>query len=222
MHDCSWTVSLLNFSTRVTMSFNEESTDLIYELLFCDNPELYKKNNTAKGSYPWNILFNEQASADDLEKIISDEKAESRVKVLAYNQLRKRGYPIASKELLGVIVEVGMEKGLDVLASYQDGTARFIHHSGKMVIWDATDQTSNEITQQLFRDSMNIVSRIGPWEQARRPRPATHDVRITFLVSDGLYFGEGGVNVLFKDPFAAPALSSATALMQYLMSFARE
>jgi len=47
-------------------------------------------------------------------------------------------------------------------------------------------------------------------------------VRISFLVTDGLYFGEGPINVLFSDALAAPALSSATALMQYLVNRAEK
>jgi len=41
-------------------------------------------------------------------------------------------------------------------------------------------------------------------------------IRISFLVSDGLYFGEGPINDLFKDQLAAPALLATTRLMQYL------
>jgi hypothetical protein len=41
-------------------------------------------------------------------------------------------------------------------------------------------------------------------------------MRITFLVSDGLYFGEGPINDLFNDPMAKPALITATELMRYL------
>jgi hypothetical protein len=40
--------------------------------------------------------------------------------------------------------------------------------------------------------------------------------RISFLVADGLYFGEAPLNNLFNDPLAAPALQAATALMQFL------
>ena len=130
--------------------------------------------------------------------------------------LRAAGEPIEEKELLGVIVEVGMDDGLDALASYKDGTGRYINYTGKMIISEAPDDVLIDITAQLFRDSMSIVQRIGPWDGARKPHPVKGKVRITFLVSDGLYFGEGPINVLFNDAMAAPALSSATALMNYM------
>jgi hypothetical protein len=63
---------------------------------------------------------------------------------------------------------------------------------------------------------MSIIGRIGLWDGARKPHPVKGNVRIAFLVSDGLYFGEGPINVLFNDALAAPALSSAAALMNYM------
>lgn len=57
----------------------------------------------------------------------------------------------AKKELLAVIIEVGLENGLDVLASYANGTARYINQSGKMIIWENTiDDTANHLTRQLL------------------------------------------------------------------------
>jgi hypothetical protein len=37
---------------------------------------------------------------------------------------------------------------------------------------------------------------------------------MTFLVSDGLYFGEGPFNALQKDPMGGPVLAKATQLVQ--------
>ncbi|MEP6795703.1 MAG: hypothetical protein ABJB16_15345 [Saprospiraceae bacterium] len=198
--------------------YKDESRNLIYELLFCDDIELYKRNTTQKDISPWNVLFADKLNIKELQKMIMDENTESRVKLLAYKKLQLAGEQIEEKELLGVIVEVGMDEGLDVLASFRDGTARYINHSEKMIIWEMSDQTSTEITTKLFRDSANIVQRIGPWNKPRLPHPAKGKVRLTFLVSDGIYFGEGEINSFFNDPLAAPALQSATALMQYLTS----
>ena len=196
--------------------YHENAVNVIYELLFCDKIELYRTGHSAPDTYPWDILFAPAPDIKDLKKIILDDRAETRVKILAYDALRQREQPVEEKELLGVIVEVGLDEGLDVLASYQDGTARYINYTGKMILWDTADGTSLEITAQLFRDSLNIVHRIGPWNNPRKPRPEKGNVRISFLVSDGMYFGEGPINVLFNDALAAPALQSATALMNYM------
>jgi len=37
---------------------------------------------------------------------------------------------------------------------------------------------------------------------------------MTFLVSDGLYFGEGPFNALQKDPLGGPVLAKAAQLLQ--------
>lgn len=196
--------------------YHNESTNLIYNLLFCDSIGLYRRSASQTNQYPWSILMADTSDVADLRKIIDDEKTESRMKILAYNLLREGGQNVNTKELHGVIVEVGIDAGLDVLASFRDGSARYINHTGKMVIWETSNNTSEALITQLFNASANIVKQIGPWDKPRRPHPSRGVVRITFLVSDGLYFGEGPIAALFNDALAGPALMSATKLMQYL------
>ena len=137
--------------------------------------------------------------------------------ILAYNRQLASGHKPTKKELLAVIVEVGLDEGLDVLASFNNGTARYINHSGKILVWETTnDEAANKITTDLFASSQNIVNQIGVWDKPRRPNPTKGNTRITFLVSDGLYFGEGPIDVLMNDSMSNPALTKATELMQYL------
>lgn len=194
--------------------------NLIYELLFCDNIALYKSHNQNPVVYPWNILLAESNNNSELQQIIDDTNLETRAKILAYHKLRTAGVSIDKKELMAVIVEVGMDAGLDVLASFKDGTARYLNHSGNMIIWDTVTADSNELIRQLFDEGLKIVQQIGPWDKARRPQPTSGNARISFLVSDGLYFGEAPINTLFNDPLAARALQAATSLMQYLTAHA--
>lgn len=197
--------------------YKDNSTNLIYNLLFCDNLELFKENTNEPHNYPFDILFSNNSSISDLQKIIDDTISDPRIKVLAYNRQIASGHKPTKKELIAVIVEVGLDEGLDVLASFNDGTARYINHTGKILVWETTeDKRANEITKQLFESSVNIVNKIGAWDKPRRSNPTKGNVRITFLVSDGLYFGEGTMDVLFRDPMASPALTTATELMQYL------
>ena len=203
-------------SSKSTTPYKDQSANLIYNLLFCDDLDLYKENTPPPLDYPFNILFSDTSSADDLLKITNDPDSDPRIKLLAYNKLTSTGQLPEKKELLAVIVEVGLDDGLDVLASFVNGTARYINHTGKILIWETTDETSTVITSELFSKSRDIVNRIGPWDNPRRPAPATGNVRITFLVSDGLYFGEGPMDVLFDDVMAGPALGAATHLMQHI------
>lgn len=197
--------------------YKDEATNKIYNLLFCDDIELFKSNIKPPYNYPFDILFNESAQITDLQKIITDVDSEPRIKLLAANKLLAAGQTPA-KELLVVIVEVGLDEGLDVLASYKNGTARYINYTGSMIIWENTDDAeANALKDELFEKSEVVIKQIGPWDQPRKAHPVKGYVRLSFLLTDGLYFGEGPMNVLFNDPMASAPLSSATRLMQYLM-----
>lgn len=197
--------------------YKDSSTNLIYNLLFCDNIDLVKNNTKPPYSYPFDVLFSEISTISDLQKIIDDSTSDTRLKILAYNRQIASGHKPIKKVLLAVIVEIGLKNGLDALAAYSDGTSRYINETGKILAWETTDEKSNELIRDLFSKSQNVVNQIGAWDKPRRPAPTNGNVRITFIVSDGLYFGEGPVEVLFKDPMAGPALTSATYLMNYLI-----
>lgn len=126
--------------------YNDNATNLIYNLLFCDSLELYKGNTPSPHTYPFDVLFADTSTVDDLNKIADNPHLESRVKLLAYDRLLSKGYAPAEKELLAVIIEVGLDEGLDVLASFKDGTARYINQTGKMLIWETADATSTQLT----------------------------------------------------------------------------
>ncbi len=213
-------MGLFNFRKKEAVPagpYREEAANKIYELLFCDDPELLKSNIKPPYAYPLDVLFDESPKTTDLQKIIADDASEPRIKLLAANRLLATGEKPA-KELLAVIVEVGLDGGLDVLASFQNGTARYINYTGQMIIWENTDDAAaNALKDDLFKKSEAVVKQIGPWDQPRKPYPAKGNVRLSFLLTDGLYFGEGPMNVLFNDPLAGAPLNSATRLMQYLM-----
>ena len=182
----------------------------IYNMLFCDDIELYR-NATAKQEYPWNILLSENANATELLKVASDPELETRIQLLAYHLLGSD-----AKKFLGVVVEVGMEGGLDTLAAYKDGTARYINHSEKLTVWDTVTNESKQLVDDLFYHSFQVVKQIGPWDKERLPQPGVDQIRLSFLVSDGLYFGNGPFEVLEKDAMAGPVIKAATNLLVFL------
>ena len=151
-----------------------------------------------------------------LKEVAENRALDARYRIIAYNTLRSCGVAIDVKELLGVIVEVALPGGLDVLAAYKDGTARYINHVENMVVWETKTEDSDKLIDQLFTDSTNVIKAIGPWDKERRDFPTSTMVRLTFLVSDGLYFGEGKFDVMQKDPMAGPVIHSATKLLTFL------
>jgi hypothetical protein len=203
----------------ISNPYKDAGTNVIYNLLFCDDLDLYRSRTQPPYSYPFSILFSVYPDVADLQRVIDDSTLDARIRILALNMRRSMGHSPAAKELLGVIVEVGLEGGLDALASYRDGKARYINQGGKVLIWDTmTDTTANKLAADLFANSERIIDQIGRWNQPRKPHPDSGSVRITYLVSDGLYFVEGQIETLFDDPTAGPALANASQLMRYLIN----
>ncbi|BAV05768.1 hypothetical protein SAMN05421788_10889 [Filimonas lacunae] len=203
--------------------YNDETANIIYNLLFCDDFQLYKDCTEPPYTYPMDVLFAETPDIDALQQLVALPEADPRVQVLACNRLLAAGQPYEQKQLFAVIIEIGLENGLDTLASFYDGTARYINQTGKILVWENfEDETANDITSALFEHSAEVVNKIGPWDQPRKPQPAVGHARLTFLVSDGLYFGEAPASVFFNDQLAGPVLNSATQLLQYITAKALE
>lgn len=196
--------------------YRNESLDKIYNLLFCDQPELFLPLNGQANAYPWNVLFAVSPDEKSLQELAADADAESRTRLLACTMLMNMGVKPEQKQLLGVVIEVGMKDGLDVLAAYDDGTARYINHAGSMVVWEAPTSASNVLLDRLFAESEVVVGKIGPWDKPRLSEPGNGDIRLNFLVSDGLYFGQGPFDVLSNDPMGGPVIDAATKLMMFL------
>ena len=196
--------------------YKDESLNILYNCLFCDMPLLYKTNALQRTGYPWNVLLDSNAVEEWLLAVAADPASESRMKLLAYHQLKATGHTVDKKELLGVIIEVRLENGLDVLAAYKDGSARYINHAEKLIIWETNTVESENIIRNLFSESLKVVSRIGAWGAPRLPQPNIGDIRINFLVADGLYFGQGALDVLASDPMGGPVVQAATKLMLFL------
>ena len=87
-----------------------------------------------------------------------------------------------------------------------------------MIIWETNEPAVDDRIKNLFQDAARVVEKIGPWEDARLPPPTNGLMRMTFLVSDGLYFGQGPMKDLQSDPLAAPVVNSATELLLELTS----
>jgi hypothetical protein len=110
-------------------------------------------------------------------------------------------------------VEMTGPDGTDTLAVFADGTARYINHSGKMVIVESQTNPFEEENKNLIHSSKPVVAAIGPWEKQRLPAPARGIFRMTFLVSDGLYFGQGPMGAMQKDRRAEPVVTASTRLL---------
>jgi hypothetical protein len=199
------------------------------ELLFGDVPlASWGTGDAASPEAPWShyeearrgLARGDRSGAiAALRQILAMRDAESRQTLQAWHFLRGLGEtppPGEAKRVLGVVLEVHLDAGLDVLAAYADHHARFLSHGGSMIVWETPEPAMDARIDALLRAAQTVTDRIGPWTEARRGPPAKGDVRLNFLTPSGLHFGEGGFDVLDRDPMAHPVIVAGTVLMQAL------
>jgi hypothetical protein len=146
---------------------------------------------------------------------------ESRHYAQAWHFLRAHGVPCPrerAKQLLGVVMEVPMNGGLDLLAAYPEHTARYYNYTGKGTIWERPNDSLDGVIDALLAEAQKVLNAIGPWDRPRPPPPQGGQWRMNFLSPAGLHFGQAAYETFAKDPMARPVIDTATALMQALVS----
>jgi hypothetical protein len=167
----------------------------------------------------------DRAGAIDVLRSIAEAPGlESRTCLQAWSSLRKIGVeppPEDATRLLGVVIDVPMHGGLDVLAAYADHHARYINFRGGGVFWEAPDARLDERIDALLAEGRKLVSRIGAWK-GERPPLAAGCGRISLLTPSGLHFGEGPLNDLTRDAMCDSVMQAATQLMLALVGMPRD
>lgn len=201
--------------------YKNNDVNEIYNLLFCDDHNAFKPK---LGNHPTGyevVLFSEPADSSAMLALAGESALEGRVRYLTYARLRALGQPVPSKILLGVIVEVALSGGLDVLAAFSEGGIRYINQSGKLAVFEDVGVLQPYV-QRLFDVSAPVVACLGPWKKPRRSPPRAGGIRLTFLVSDGVYFGEGPMSVMQTEAMAGPVIQRATELFQTVVAMSQE
>ena len=203
----------------------------IRETLFGDMPlDHWPPDGVSSESFPWSTFVSARChlaarrQSDAVacwRQILQHPGLEPRHYLQAWHFLRQQGQQPPSemaKQVLGVVVEVAMPEGLDLLAAYPDHSARYYNYSGAAVIWDHPDTSLDSTIDQLLEASRQVVAQIGPWEDARPAPPPSDSARLSFLTPSGLHFGEGPMNALSRDPLGGQVLHCATHLMRALIA----
>ena len=197
--------------------YGSQNANLMYNLLFCDVPSLFfSKINSDRPDWLADIFSS--YDADRIYAIAKDDETESRIRLLAYNWLRENNHPVPKSKLLGVVVEVPLEEGIDTLAAYLDGRVRYINQTEKMTIVEDGFHALNSLATDFVTVSSPILSQIGPWDEARLPPPEKGMIRLTFLAADGLYFGEGPFEAMQQNALSAPIVLKAIELLQAVVN----
>ena len=195
--------------------YGNKAADFLYNLLFCDNPDLFRNGEQEKSALA--TVLSGAATREAVEMIAVDPDIESRVRMLAFNRLRAMGLPTPAKQLLGTIIEFPQHGGLDTLAAFADGRVRYINQTGHPAIFECAPAGVVGKANALMRASQRAVDRHGPSDEPRRPPPSGDLIRLSFLVSDGLYFCEGSYDVLDDYPEAGPVLTAGGELLVRLV-----
>jgi hypothetical protein len=198
---------------------------MMRELLFGDVP-LAQWAGTAKES-PWKdfqaatraIERGDTALAEQsLRAVLAHTGLESRHYLQAWDALRGLGVAPAAeaKHLYGVVLDVPVQDGLDTLAGYEDGTARYLNYSGKIIVWESADEQISTLITDLHQAAHQILIHAGPWDGPRPPLPPGQS-RVSLLTPSGIHFGQAHLDDLMQDRFAAPVFHTGVLLMQALM-----
>jgi hypothetical protein len=209
----------------------EAAPNPIRDTLFGDMPlDKWPHDGVSSEIFPWSafVLARSHLSSgregDAIacwRQILQHPELESRHYLQAWHFLRQHGQqpsPDVAKQTLGVVVEVAMPEGLDLLAAYPDHSARYYNYSGAGVVWEHPDTSLDSAIDQLLSASQQVVAQIGPWEQARPAPPPRDSARLSFLTPSGLHFGQGPMADLARDPLGGQVLQLATVLMQALIA----
>jgi hypothetical protein len=163
-----------------------------------------------------------RGEAIDLWRAITEmPNLESRQYAQAWHFLRGHGVqppPEIAKRMLGIVVEVGLKDGLDLLAAYPDHTARYVNFLGQSVVWEHPDPSLDPFIDALLNAARPVLQAIAPWPNARPAAPPAGHIRINLLSPAGLHFGQGPIDVIGSDPFAKPTFDAAKALLQQLVA----
>lgn len=151
-----------------------------------------------------------------LKQVLALPDVEPRHYLQAWHFLRPLGHkptPAEARRVLGVVVEVPMHGGLDLVAAYPDHSARYYNFSGAGVVWEHSDTSLDADIDRLISAGAVVVQQIGPWDGPRPEPPPKNQVRLSFLTPSGLFFGQGPFQDLASDPKGGAVISAATNLM---------
>jgi hypothetical protein len=121
------------------------------------------------------------------------------------------------KDVLGVVVDMGLEDGLDTLAGFADGSARYLNHSGSAIAWEVPDMAIGQLVRQLLDAASTVVAMGAPLEGERLPPPSRGHTMLSVLTRGGIYVGAGPIQAISDDPRGGPVISAATELLQTLV-----
>jgi hypothetical protein len=133
------------------------------------------------------LLLSDKAGARRaLEEVLRLPSSESRNRLWACNALRTQGAqidPILRDEVLGIVAETPIEGGLDSLATYRDGGARYVNRSGALIFYDPHDGRLKAQVSEVLSTATLLLPAVKPGEPRGQLGPDSF--RFTLLTCGG-------------------------------------
>lgn len=151
---------------------------------------------------------------------------ESRQVLQAWHHLRGQGIvPDASiaDEVLGIVAEVALDGGHDVLAAYADGGVRFLHHLGGGTIVEPPAPTAVALAaSEWLAEAQEVAAQMDRWSGTGAEPAAAGASRFVVLTPGGarVAFGEGASVDPDAGPLAARLLGSGARLLAAITELA--
>src|SRR4051812_37575599 len=104
----------------------------LYDLVFADDEASF----IADGGPQLHPGLEPDAAVAATTALAMDDSAESRLRILAFRRLARAGTAAMPSPLplLGVVVEIGLDDGPDLLAAHPDGRVRYLNHAGPVAV----------------------------------------------------------------------------------------
>jgi hypothetical protein len=160
--------------------------------------------------------MNAGQSPTRIKGVAEDAFQEARARAWAWTALRKLGEkpaPMYQQEVLGVVVEVPVDDGLDVLAAYTDGSVRFLGHADQLIVREADGKPDAKVAALVSQAHALLASPPAPRDKAAPP-PPPEAVRFTALSANGLHRVEVPWKEVEKGGKYEPLFAAAVDLLR--------
>ena len=151
-----------------------------------------------------------------LTELASDPAVESRDRLEAWAGLRDLGVVPdreTAAQVLGVVLDVPRQGGVDTLAGYADGSARFVDHTGAVTVLEPGAGDLHDLVIELVQAAARLATLTGP-PVGRRPARVASAARASILCPGGLVIRHAEPWVLVTDPVTAPVFAAGAALVE--------
>lgn len=205
------------------LPYKNEKINFIYQLLFCEEPQIYRQTDPEKSPEPWEgILLKEKPDVEEVKSLVTDETQDSRIRALASRWLQKNNQALTKRELLGIIIEQAFAQGgMDTLAVYADGRVRYINFTESVGLFEQEPSDVVLKSKEVLATAAKALDMLSQnhWIRSTTIPVAKPGVtRLSFLATDWFYAYEGQtVNMEFEKQFSGPILQKSAELLELLV-----